>query len=173
MSEMFKTRKERCRSSFPDLVNSKTLVYRCKKQDYKEVCNAECDSCSMYNSRFIEYPITVSSIEQKPIDYSDILYKNYVGKPVAVRLANGTKTYLGVFLGELPTNSLVSHDKENKLTISHMMNPAMFVPELNKIVFGCESWWKCLESEEDFKEISDDDIDNIWYVKALKSLNND
>ena len=154
MSEMFETRKERCRSAFPDLISPNTLVYRCKKQDFKEVCDNDCESCSMYNSRFIEYPITVNSLEQKPIDYSDILYKSYVGKPVAVRPAGGNKTYLGVFLGELPTGSHVSFDKDGKLTISHMMNPAMFVPELNRIIFGYESWWKCLQSEEDFKEIT-------------------
>ena len=124
----------------------------------------------MYDSRFIEYPITVNAIEQKPIDYSDILYKNYVGKPVAVRLCNSDKTYFGLFLGELPSSSTVSLNKENILTVNHMMNPAMFVPELNKIVFGYESWWMVLENEKDFQEISDADIENVWYVRALKSV---
>jgi hypothetical protein len=170
MSELFETKKERCRHSFPELVNATTVRYLCKKQDYKEICDGECDNCEHYNSRFIEYPITVTAIEQKPIDYSDILYKSYVGKSVAVRPCGAEKTYLGVFLGELPTSSNVSLDKNGKLTVSHMFNPAMFVPELNKIVFGCESWWKVLQNEEDFSSITDADIDNVWYVKALKTI---
>ena len=171
MSEDFSTKIERCRYSWIG-INNKKIQYSCRKQDGKIVCNNECEHCDMYDSRFIEYPIIVNAIEQKSIDYSDILYKSYVGKPVAVRLCNNDKTYLGLFLGELPSSSTVSLNKENVLTVNHMMNPAMFVPELNKIVFGYESWWMILESEKDFKEITDIDIENIWYVRALKSVVN-
>jgi hypothetical protein len=108
MGDIFTTKKERCRNSFPEIVSATEIRYCCKKRDGKEVCDNDCEDCQNYNSRFIEYPITVNSIEQKPIDYSDILYKSYVGKTVAVRLSNSKKTYLGVFLGELPTNSTVS-----------------------------------------------------------------
>ena len=44
----------------------------------------------------------------------------------------------------------------------------MYVFELNKIVFGAESWWRKLNSPEDLKAITDDDIENTWYVKLLK-----
>jgi hypothetical protein len=54
-----------------------------------------------------------------------------------------------------------------------MMNPAMFVPELNRIVFGCESWWKVLNNKEDFSDITDADIENVWYVKALRVVSDD
>lgn len=169
MSGEFLNKVDRCKYSWIG-INNKEIQYSCKKKNGKIICNEECEHCDMYDSKFIEYPIVVNAIEQKPIDYSDILYKSYVGKPVAVRLCNNDKTYLGLFLGELPSSSTISLNKENVLTVNHMMNPAMFVPELNKIVFGYESWWKILENEKNFKEISDTDIENIWYIRALKSV---
>jgi len=54
---------------------------------------------------------------------------------------------------------------------STMNNPAIFVPELKKIIYGCESWWREIESVDDFTSISEEDIENTWYVKLLKSLN--
>lgn len=36
-------------------------------------------------------------------------------------------------------------------------NPAIFVPELKKIVFGMESWWRILEKPEDLKGIAKED----------------
>lgn len=51
-----------------------------------------------------------------------------------------------------------------------MNNPAIFVPELNKIVYGCESWWRKIKSIDDFKGISKEDIENTWYIKLLKVM---
>ena len=44
-------------------------------------------------------------------------------------------------------------------------NPAIFVPELGKIIFGMESWWGRIKSEEELKDITDGDIENVWHVK--------
>jgi len=49
-------------------------------------------------------------------------------------------------------------------------NPAIFVFDLNEIIFGYESWWGVIESEKQLKEITNDVIDNVWYVKALKQI---
>lgn len=35
---------------------------------------------------------------------------------------------------------------------------------------GYESWWGFIKTVEDFQEITDEDISNVWYVKALKEL---
>jgi len=51
-----------------------------------------------------------------------------------------------------------------------MGNPAMWVPDLNRVVMGWESWWGEIKSEEDLRQISDADIENVWYVKAIKAL---
>lgn len=45
-----------------------------------------------------------------------------------------------------------------------------FVPELKRIVYGYESWWREIESADDFAGISDEDIENTWYVGLLKKL---
>lgn len=50
-------------------------------------------------------------------------------------------------------------------------NPAIWVPELEKVVWGDSSWWGPIEKKEDAERlITDADIQNVWYVKALKRL---
>ena len=44
------------------------------------------------------------------------------------------------------------------------------VPELKKIIYGCESWWHEISSADDFSGISDEDINNTWYVKLLNTF---
>lgn len=171
MDELFQTKMSRCRHYFGNLISCTEIEHQCRKQEYKKIEEAECDNCPMYKSRFIEYPIQVTKIDQKTIDYQDCLYKSYIGKPVKVRL--GKKTYLGLFIGELPTSAYIQHNEESGvLSVNHMTNPAMFVPELNRIVFGHESWWAVIESPEDFKEITDADINNVWYVQMAKAMFN-
>ncbi len=80
------------------------------------------------------------------------------------------KTYLGIFLGELPTNLSFAFNKETGTLIVEpsLGNPAMLVPELGRIVFGCESWWGEVKNKDDLPEITDEMIANIPYVKLLK-----
>lgn len=171
MDELFQTKMSRCQYYFGNLISCTEIENQCKKQDYKKIEESECANCLMYKSRFIEYPIQVSKIDQKPIDYQDGLYKSYIGKPVKVRLDK--RTYLGVFVGDLPTSAYIQHNEQsNVLTVNHITSPAMFVPELNRIVFGHESWWSVIESPEEFKEITDEDIKNTWYVKMAKAMFN-
>jgi hypothetical protein len=84
----------------------------------------------------------------------------------------GNKTYLGILLGEFPLSQIVWFDKETAdLTVAmSMQNPAIFVPDLNEIVWGCASFWRKIKSAEDLKAITDADIQNVWYVRALKEL---
>jgi hypothetical protein len=35
---------------------------------------------------------------------------------------------------------------------------------------GYESWWGQINSPEELKAITDVDIQNVWYVKALKEM---
>lgn len=62
-------------------------------------------------------------------------------------------------------------ESTGQLINSTMNNPAIFVPELKKIIYGCESWWKTIQSVDEFSKISNEDINNTWYVKLLQSLN--
>lgn len=107
-----------------------------------------------------------------------------VGCPVAVRPCDPEcegKTFLGFMLGSLPHGRyIVSEDFEDdeesgertKIGISVITsrNPAMYVPALRRIVWGSGSWWSRIESEEKLREITDESIQNLWYVKALNHL---
>ena len=48
-------------------------------------------------------------------------------------------------------------------------NPCIYIPELNKVVFGSGSWWSEIEDENDIQDITDELINDQWYVKFLKA----
>lgn len=95
------------------------------------------------------------------------------GTPVKVRSCkegHGDKTYFGILLGDVALS--ISHSiKDNVVTASHSYyNPAIFIPELNDIVYGMESWWGRIKNKDDLdKLITDDVIKNVWYVKMLEN----
>lgn len=94
------------------------------------------------------------------------------GTWVSIRVCGENVTRLGVMLGALALGFNVKHDRHTRtLTIgfSHY-NPAIWVPDLNRVVFGCESWWGVIDSPEKLRKITDADIENVWYVKALREL---
>lgn len=137
----------------------------------KTVTVEDCEKCEKYKSRYIEYPITVSKTNQKLREY----WKDEnCGRLVKIRPCGkeyGDKTYLGILLGDLPYTLYITHNPETlELNCSTTGNPAIFVPELRKIIFGMESWWGEIESEEELRDITDDDIENVWYVKMLKGM---
>lgn len=108
------------------------------------------------------------------VEKMDFLCKKDIGKLVRVRPCDEKyqgKTFLGIFLGELPIPMYVNYNKdEQMLSISNMYNPAIFVPEINEVVFGYESWWSLINPDEDIEDITNDDISNVWYVKMLNNL---
>ena len=128
--------------------------------------------CGNYNCIYIEYPIEVSKINRNTdtTGFRD----SQIGKFVKIRPCADeykSKTFLGLYLGNLPIGIGVSHNSDTKeLNLGYDINPAIYVFDLKKIIFGCSSWWGIIENEEDLKSITDIDIDGVWYVKALKSL---
>jgi len=81
------------------------------------------------------------------------------------------KTFLGFHIGDIALSSSVGIS-DNKIQCNFgQFNPAIYVPELNKVIYGIESWWGEIESEEDFKKITDQDIENVWYVKLWNQIN--
>jgi len=126
----------------------------------------------------IQFPIEVSKININPLyrdkNRPDGLFGERCGHLVAVRPIDekyGKKTYLGILLGDLPLEAWVSHNRETKeLTIAGFRNPAMFVPELREIIWGVESWWETIETEDQLHQISDDEIQHVWYVQLLKAM---
>lgn len=81
------------------------------------------------------------------------------------------KTYLGVYLGDLPSNLAMGLTEDGKLAIKPCMhNPAIWVPDLKRVVMGYESWWDEIKSPEGLRQITDCDVNNVWYVQALKAI---
>lgn len=151
--------------------NSTEYQEACKKGFEAEHDFLENFICDEYDNRFIEYPIEVSKI-----NFANVKAQNAKsGILVRIRPCEDKyegKTYLGLYLGDLATRATAEHSPKTKeLNINFVTNPAIFVFDLKKIIFGYESWWGIIESEEELKKITDQDIDNIWYVKALNALN--
>jgi hypothetical protein len=125
----------------------------------------------------MQFPITVEDITFDG-DPEPITPTRLCGAPagawVAVRPVKDNpenKTYLGVMLGDYQPPS-VRFDRESGMLIigKGVGNPAMWVPDLKRVVMGWGSWWRKMESETDLRQISDADIENVWYVRALKDL---
>ncbi len=92
-------------------------------------------------------------------------------RPCADEFEN--KTFLGIMIGDAALSSSISIKDEEIVCSWSFYNPAILIPELGKIVYGCGSWWGLVESEDDLKSITDLDIENVWYVKAMKSIDKD
>lgn len=92
------------------------------------------------------------------------------GQPVSVRPCGDKETYFGILLGEMPYTSHVSFDRKNgELTVGHMLNSAIYVPKLGRVVYGFESWWQRIDTDEEAdKAITDDGIQNQWYMRMLR-----
>lgn len=135
------------------------------------ITDADCEACNLFDSKYIEYPLTISGIENSKIDTSGLGHE--CGCLCEIRPCGEEyeeKSYIGIYLGDLPIGIHTSFDRSTGiLSNSTMNNPAIFVPELKKIIYGCESWWREISSIEDFSGISQEDIQNTWYVKLLNT----
>lgn len=185
MSDLFgdykpSERQQKCRFGHCFLHSSNgtlgTYYTKCRDnpdEDGRIVTNEDCEACQSYKSKFIEYPITINGIEYTPFNQSS-LYQHDVGALCAIRPCAKeykNKTYIGIFLGELAHSAHVALNEETGiLTVSPMDNPAIFVPKLKKVIFGIESWWSIIENPDDLKDITDEMIENQWYVKLAKDL---
>ncbi|WP_422383298.1 hypothetical protein [Roseibium album] len=124
----------------------------------------------------IEYPITVDNITNDSVDViRKPLLGGETGDFVSIRPCGEEyedKTFLGVLLGDIARTAGGHFDPETGTIHIYpsFHNPAIFVPELRQIIFGSQSWWGRISSPDDLKQITDADIDNVWYVQALQAL---
>lgn len=169
-----KTKEERCRFCFRFMGKNHNethcVVDGWENDDVKIVTTVHCNQCKRFESKFIEYPLTINDIDNEKIDTTGLSHK--CGCLCEIHPCgeeyNG-KSYLGIYLGDLPIMISSSYNKENgTLTNSAISNPAIFVPELKKVIYGCESWWREIQDIADFKGISKEDINNTWYVQLLR-----
>jgi len=94
------------------------------------------------------------------------------GTLVRVRPLSDQKTYLGIHLGDLYREVMLARGSKSKeLMVTIRANPAIWVPDLEKVIWGDSSWWAKIETKEDAEKIiTEEMIQNAWYVKALKRL---
>ena len=124
----------------------------------------------------MEFPITVNKIEIPSFTaiQPKMIFGGEMGDMVMIRPCGEEyeeKTFIGILLGEVATDIYADLNSEGTLEVrAYCYNPAIFVPDVNKIIFGYESWWGKIENEEQLKQITDADIQNVWYVKVLKHL---
>lgn len=89
-------------------------------------------------------------------------------RPCAAEYQN--KTYLGFYIGDIAHGSSLGLDGDKIQVEFTGHNPAIFVPELGKVIYGFESWWSKIKSEKDLASITDGDIKNVWYIKLLEEI---
>lgn len=112
----------------------------------KLVTPEDCEKCERYKSCYIEYPIEVSEVNSEPPKYweNDDCGKLFWIRPFGDEYEK--KAYIGFLLGEFPFTNIVSYTEESKeLHVSSCCNIAFFVPELKKIIFGKDAWWKVID----------------------------
>ena len=143
--------------------------------------NEPCETCNGKGVAPLFFPRYVAGINYEHLGKTldeKCMSGTTTGTFVAVRPCDDEcegKTYLGIFLGNLALSMSVRYSsKDMNLYPQYTMhNPAMWVPELKRIIMGCGSWWGKITSPDDLRKITDADIDNVWYVQALKSVQKD
>lgn len=117
----------------------------------------------------IDPPLTVQSVRIEVAGFNKIPCKYVAVRPCGENPEN--KTYLGILLGECSIMAQgVYNIEKQEIFVNDRLNPMIFVPDLMKVVLGVESWWDTIDKPEDLKQITDVDIQNVWYVKALKEM---
>lgn len=120
-------------------------------------------------------PFEVLAIKRSTAAFIKRPLRHQPGTWVAVRTCakeHEGKTYLGLLVGSVAMgSSLRFYAGTGVLEVAPCWhNPAIWIPDLQQYVRGAGSWWRALRRPEDLEQITDADIDNTWYVRALKSL---
>ena len=125
-------------------------------------------SLSSEEGHKLDPPHTVRSVKIAVTGFKKVPYKYVSVRPCK---DGNTKTYLGILLGECSLGGQGWYNKDKQeIFISDRLNPMIFVPDLMTVVLGAESWWGPIDKPEDIQQITDTDIDNVWYIKALKEI---
>lgn len=165
---------KKCKWKYDDEINS--VKYLCKETN-KQMTKEDKDKeriCGMYKSKYIEFPIYTTVVKYHNTYEKGIEENSKTGKLVKIRPCNDkyrNKTFLGIYLGDADIGMNLNFNRDTKeLEVIRSRNPAIFVPDLKKIVYGVESYWGEIKTENDLKDITNNDIENIWYIKALKNV---
>lgn len=121
------------------------------------------------DAKRIDPPLTVQSVRIQVTGFNKLPCKYVAVRPCGENPDN--KTYLGILLGECSIMALGMYNiEEQEIFVKDRLNPMIFIPDLMKVVLGVECWWDIIDKPEDLKQITDADIQNVWYVKALREM---
>jgi len=176
--EEIEARLEELRAKEKEIVAERHAIYKASREapeEEKVVPDWLADDALEGFGGFIQYPIQVNGIGQgaQKVLQPPLIRKDT--KWVKIRTVHEEhegKTFLGILLGDLASSATaVFNPQDGILTIGVSgHNPAIYVPDLHRVIMGYESWWGPVEGPEDLHKITDATIDNIWYVRALKDM---
>lgn len=109
----------------------------CKKSRSCPDANFDLETCENLEPNYITFPIETCVVNNFNRDLKETLVKYAPGTGVQVEY--NKQKYTGMFMGEAPQTIALSYGK--LLRIRAFMNPCIFVPELNRIIWGSECWW--------------------------------
>jgi hypothetical protein len=148
---------DRCKKLFSPLSDDEQIAAMGK---LRRICGQLKLYCQIFKSKTFEHP------QGKPIKKTPSTGKLVKVRPCGKEFKG--KTYLGILVGDAALSSSVSMKEDSVVCSWSHFNPAILVPDLGEIIYGCESWWGEL-GDEDLSDITDQDIENVWYVKMLKA----
>lgn len=122
----------------------------------------------------VQLPIIVSQIDIVGDQRMENRY-GYAGKLVRVRplVENPNNlTYVGIYLGELiDAPKVFYYSGPNKLRIDNSYTPAIFVPALNRVVWGSNVFWDRPANDKDlFREVTQNEIDSVGYERLTRPV---
>ncbi len=124
--------------------------------------------------RNIEYPISIYGIT-----FTGKLYhargRDQPGRLVKVRPCAPEfedKTFLGIYLGDYAQSVGCSRNWKTGVLEVYLVdhNPMMWIPSRGCLVYGHSSFWGRIETVEQLTAISNETIDGLFYVQAMKAL---
>jgi len=129
------------------------------KEDLKKV------NPDMVFGEDIKFPISI----KKVVFRDPIIYQINPNQVVGIRPKSDTKTYKGLYIGDIPYSYTYEYDKKKKvLFILPRQSSLFYIMDLKKTIKGSDSWWYSLDNEDNLVEIKDSDIDyQGMLVKAL------
>jgi hypothetical protein len=122
----------------------------------------------------IEYPVHIYGITFTG-EFCQPGRRHKPGRLVRVRPCEAEfegQTFLGLYLGDYARSVGCSRNAKTGILQVYLSghNPTIWIPSRQRIVYGCNSWWGPLETEEQLVAITNESIDGIWYVQAMKAL---
>lgn len=130
---------------------------------------SDCVDCPFFEDTRIRYPLTVSGIDVEELDDAMVAGRDAPGTIVLVSFLEGDEKLrrMGILVGNLPVAPIVSYDKDDgTLSVRPLTNPAIFVPSVGRIVWGCESWWHPT-TLDDLEQVVGDDPWQMGIARAM------